>query len=100
MLTQSLRNSMKLTGVNQRVTCAYHPQANGLCERQNRIIKDSLVKVLNAKPSEWPYVIEGVLFAHQVSIHPSTKYSPLFLMYNRRPTLPIDVKYNSAGDAD
>ena len=26
----------KLTGVEQRVTFAYHPQANGLVERQNR----------------------------------------------------------------
>ena len=35
----------KLTGVEQRVTFAYHPQANGL-EHQNRIIKNCLVKVL------------------------------------------------------
>ena len=42
----------KMTGVNQCVTSAYHPQANGLCERQNRLIKDSLVKVLNGKPEE------------------------------------------------
>ena len=26
------------------------------------------------KPSEWPYVIEGVLFAHRVSKHSSTKF--------------------------
>ena len=37
---------LELTGTDQRVTSAYHPQSNGLCERQNRTIKDSLVKVL------------------------------------------------------
>ena len=36
----------KLTGVEQTVTSTYHPQANGLVERQNRTIKNSLVKVL------------------------------------------------------
>ena len=34
----------ELTGVKQRVTSAYHPQANGLVERQNPAIKNSLVK--------------------------------------------------------
>lgn len=35
-----------LTGVEQKITSAYHPQANGLVERQNRMIKNSLIKVL------------------------------------------------------
>ena len=60
---------LELTGTDQRVTSAYHPQSNGLCERQNRTIKDSLVKVLEENPKKWPNVIEGVLFAHRVSVH-------------------------------
>ena len=87
-------NLHRMTGTEQRVTSAYHPQANGLVERQNRSIKESLVKVLNEKPTEWPYIIEGILFAHRVSRHYSTKYSPFQLLYNREPTLPIDLKYN------
>ena len=46
-----------------RITSVYHPQSNGLCGRQNRTIKDSLVKVLDGNPCDWPNVIEGVLFA-------------------------------------
>ena len=42
----------------------------------------------------WPQIIEGVLFAHRVSLHSSTMYSPSMLMYNREPVLPIDVKHN------
>ena len=83
---------LELTGTDQRVTSAYHPQSNGLCERQNRTIKDSLVKILEENPKKWPNVIEGVLFAHRVSAHYSTKFSPFFLLYNRHPTLPIDIK--------
>ena len=82
-----------LTGVEQRVTSAYHPQANGLVERQNRTIKNSLVKVLGDKPSDWPFIVEGVLFAHRVSKHSSTKFSPFKLLYNREPVLPVDIKY-------
>ena len=47
----------KLTGVEQRITSAYHPQSNGLIERRNRTIKNSLVKVLNGNPLEWPYLM-------------------------------------------
>ena len=77
---------LELTGTDQRVTSA--------CERQNRTIKDSLARVLEENPKKWPNVIEGVLFAHRVSVHYSTKFSPFFLLYNRHPTLPIDIKYN------
>ena len=35
---------LSMTGADQRITSAYHPQANGLVERRNRTIKDSLVK--------------------------------------------------------
>ena len=83
-----------MIGTEQRTTSAYHPQSNGFCERQNRITKDSSVKVAGGNPCDWPNIIEGVLFVHRVSKHTSTKFSPFFLMYNREPTLPIDVKCN------
>ena len=41
-------------------------------------IKSSLVKVLEGNPEMWPQIIEGILFAHRVSIS----------------VLPIDVKHN------
>ena len=51
----------------------------------------------------WPYIIEGVLFTHRVSKHTSTKFSPLFLLYNHEPILPIDIKYalvNEGNDSE
>ena len=76
------------------MTSAYHPQANGLVERQNRTIKDSLVKVLEDNYEMWPHIIEGILFAHRFSRHSLTKYSPFKMLYSHEPVLPIDVKHN------
>ena len=42
-----------MIGTEQPITLAYHPQSNGVCERQNRTIKDSLVKVLDRNPCDW-----------------------------------------------
>ena len=36
-----------MTGTQQRVTSADHPQSNSLVERQNRTMKNALVKVLD-----------------------------------------------------
>ena len=39
-----------MNGVDKRINSTIqHPQANGHCERQNRTIKDSLVKVFDAR---------------------------------------------------
>lgn len=73
----------------------YHPQSNGLVEHHNRTIKNFLVKLFENNPSKWPYIINGILFAHGVSLYSSTKYSPFIMMYNRQPLLPIYMKYNA-----
>ena len=80
-----------MIGTEQLVPSMYHPQLNGLCERQNRTIKDSLVKALVGIPFNWPNLIEEDLFPHRVSKHTSAKFSPFFPMYNLEPTLPKDV---------
>ena len=56
--------------------------------------QNTLVKVLEDNHEMWPHIIEGILFAHRVSLHSSTKYSPFMMLYNREPVLPIDVKHN------
>ena len=34
-----------------------------------------------------------MLFAYRAAVHRSTGFSPFFLLYNREPTLPLDVEY-------
>ena len=42
----------KLTGVEQRITSAHHAQSNGILERLNRTIKNSLGKLLENNSSK------------------------------------------------
>ena len=44
----------KMIGTEQRIISSYHSQSNELCGPQNRIIKDSLVKIFDGNPFDWP----------------------------------------------
>ena len=62
-----------------------------MVERQHSTIKNVLLKVLD-NPDQWLYTLQGVLFTYLVSRHLSTKDLPFYLMYNREPVLPVDLK--------
>ena len=48
---------------------------------------------MDSNPTDWRYVIEGVLFAHCVTTYASTRYFPIPL-HNRKAVLPIDIRHN------
>ncbi|XP_065671909.1 retrovirus-related Pol polyprotein from transposon 412 isoform X2 [Hydra vulgaris] len=82
-------NLFDLTGTCQRITSAYHPQANGLVERANRTIQGSMLKVLNGEQEKWPLSLDGILFAFRTTCHKSTGVTPFQIMYAREPVLPL-----------
>ena len=87
--------------INHRMTSAYHPQSNGLCERMNQTIRylmlfpiatvlnrlfinRSLEKCVNDCLDEWDQSIESVLLAIRTSPQSSTKFSPYEVAYGRK----------------
>lgn len=79
----------ELTDTEHRVTSAYHPQSNGLAERFNQTLIDSLVKKAHDKQHEWDKHIDSVLFAYRTSKHRSTKMTPFFIMHIREANLEV-----------
>ena len=74
-------------------TSAYHPQGDGLSERFIRTIKQMIKsytkKARNQK--DWDEKLELLQLAYNTSCHSTTKYSPYYLMFGRRPKLPLDL---------
>jgi len=65
-------------------TTAYHPQGNGLTERNNQTVKNILSKI-SKKYDKWDHYLESALFAVRTIRQDSTKFSPFELVYGRLP---------------
>ena len=75
--------------IKHKLSAPYHSQTNGLVERFNCTLCESLAKV-SEKENQWDEHIEQVLFAYRTTKHTTTKRTPFFMTYGREATLPID----------
>jgi hypothetical protein len=77
-------------GVRHKLSTAYHPQTNGLVERFNRTLCETLAKFANENKNDWDLYIPSALFSYRVKRHNTTRHEPFYLMYGRDATLPIE----------
>jgi hypothetical protein len=82
----------RLCGVQHRITSAYHPQANGLVERQNRTTEGCIKKACEDRMDDWPFALDSVLLSVRTSKHASTGYTPFRLMFMRDPVIAAEVE--------
>lgn len=75
--------------IRHLLSTPYHPQTNGLVERFNRTLCESLAKLVN-QVNEWDEYIAPVLFAYRTSKQATTQIPPFYLTYGREAVLPID----------
>ena len=65
-------------------TTAYHPQGNGLTERMNQTIKNTISK-MSKTYTDWDFWLPSALFAIRCSQQKTTTFSPFELVYGRLP---------------
>ena len=83
----------KWLGVMQSRTSSYHPQTNGLVERFNQTLKNMLGKLAGDRKVSWPNYLASAILAYNCTRSAVTGYSPYFLMFGRRPYLPVDFYF-------
>jgi hypothetical protein len=72
------------------MSTAYHPQADGQTERQNRTLEDMLRAYVNYHRDDWDQHLVAAEIAHNNSQQASTGFSPFFLNYGQHPHLPLN----------
>ena len=92
-----------LTGIHHLKTSAYHPATDGMVERFNQTLKQTLRKLTQKSSDDWDACIPYLMWAYRGTVHASTGYSPFELMYGRRMRDGLDVLadiWNEEKDTD
>ena len=80
-------------GIKKIQTTPYHPQSNGSAERVHQTLRRMIGKLDPEKHQKWPAHLGSVLIAYNTTQSLVTGYSPYYLMFGRRPWLPIDLLF-------
>ncbi|GET57239.1 putative integrase core domain protein [Rhizophagus irregularis DAOM 181602=DAOM 197198] len=92
---QIIEKLMEKFQIKHLFSTPYHPQTNGLVERFNRTLSESLARLSTDHIDNWDNYIAPILFAYRTTKHSTTKIAPFFLLYGRDAKLPTDSLENN-----
>jgi transposase InsO family protein len=78
-------------GIEQKITTAYHPQANGVTERFNGTLKQLLKVWCNEEQDDWDDLLHYAVFVYNTNYHRVVQEVPFFAKEGRMPKLPLDI---------
>ena len=88
----------ELYGVQKLRTSPYHAQTNGQVERMNQTIICMIIK-LEDKKACWLEHLPELLMAYNATRSTVTGYSPYYLLFGRRPRIPVDYLFPTLHDS-
>ena len=75
------------------IAAMYHPQTNRSAERVHQTLQPMIGKLDPEKRQKWLAHIGSIIIAYNSTRSLVTGYSPYYLMFGRRPRLPIDLLF-------
>eukprot|EP00794_Sanderia_malayensis_P015652 gene15652-biopygen13346 len=81
-----------ILGIKKSQTTAYHPQGDGLVERQNRTLQEIISSFVSEHTVDWDLWIDQAVFAYNTSTQESTGLSPYELVFGHPARMPIEVE--------
>ena len=86
-----MKEVAKLYNITKITGSSYHPSTQGLVEKNNRMILDTLKQYTQTQVRIWADLIPHVVYAYNTSVHSSSKMTPFELMFGRKGRLPTDL---------
>ena len=89
----------ELYGVQKLRTSPYHAQTNGQVERMNQTIIRMIGKLEEDRKACWSEHLSELLMAYNATHSAVTGYSPYYLLFSRRPRIPVDYLFPTLCDS-
>ena len=89
----------ELYGVQKLRTSPYHAQTNGQVEHMNQTIICMIGKLEEDRKACWSEHLPELLMAYNVTHSALTGYSPYYLLFSRRPRIPVDYLFPTLCDS-
>ena len=89
----------ELYGVQKLRTLPYHAQTNGQVERMNQMIIRMIGKLEEDKKACWSKHLPELLMAYNATCSTVTGYSPYYLLFGRKPRIPVDYLFPTLRDS-
>ena len=89
----------ELYGVQKLRTSPYHAQTNGQVERMNQTIIRMIGKLEEDRKACWSEHLPELLMAYNATGSAVTGYSPYYLLFSRRPRIPVDYLFPTLRDS-
>ena len=89
----------ELYGVQKLRTSPYHAQTNGQVERMNQTIIHMIGKLEEDRKACWSKHLPELLMAYNATRSAVTGYSPYYLLFGRRPRIPVDYLFSTLCDS-
>ena len=89
----------ELYGVQKLRTSPYHAQTNGQVERMNQMIICMIGKLEEDRKACWSEHLPELLLAYNATRSAVTGYSPYYLLFGRRPRIPVDYLFPTLCDS-
>ena len=87
------RELMRRSQVDQAHSTAYHPQMNGLVERQNRTLVSMLRVYCSRYMTDWDGYLPQVMVAYNSTQHSTTGVCPQMMLTGHEKSLPLTFFY-------
>ena len=84
---------MKRSHIAQAHSTTYHPQTNGLVERQNRTLVNMLRVYCSRYMTDWDKYLPQVVGAYNSTQHSTTGISPFMMLTGKERALPLIFFY-------
>ena len=89
----------ELYGVQKLRTSPYHAQTNGQVEHMNRMNIHMIGKLEENRKACWSKHLPELLLAYNATRSAVTRCSPYYLLFGRRPRIPVDYLFPTLRDS-